>query len=98
MILVGSTLPLGISLYNGEALPAIPVLALILIGLAIVLFGVLFNGKAGLAREKDEAAAAEDSDAPRKNHTRRELLLTAKPMTIATTSSREVCMFMIYTR
>ena len=66
VILVGSTLPLGISLYYGEPLPAIPVLALILIGLAIVLFGVLFNGKAGLAREKDEAAAAEDSDAPKK--------------------------------
>ncbi len=66
VILVGSTLPLGINLYKGEALPAIPVLALILVGLSIVLMGVVFNGKAGLAREKDEAALAEDADAPKK--------------------------------
>ena len=66
VILVGSTLPLGINLYNGDALPAIPVLALIILGLIIVLLGVLFNGKAGLAREKDEAAVAKDSDAPKK--------------------------------
>lgn len=66
VILVGSTLPLGINLYNGDPLPAIPVLALIVLGLIIVLLGVLFNGKAGLAREKDEAALAEDSDAPKK--------------------------------
>jgi hypothetical protein len=60
VILVGSTLPLGISLYNGDALPAIPVLALIILGLIVVLLGVVFNGKAGLSREKDEAAAAEE--------------------------------------
>lgn len=59
VILVGSLLPLGMSIYNGEPLPPISVLLLILLGILVVLAGVVFNGKAGLTREKDEAAVTE---------------------------------------
>lgn len=63
VILVGSILPLGIAISKGQALPSTPALIAILSGIGIVLFGVLSNGKAGLAREADEAAmkAAEES-------------------------------------
>lgn len=64
VILVGSVLPIGISVVqNGFAngLPPTAILILILFGIAIVLMGVIFNGKAGLLREADEA---KDKDAP----------------------------------
>lgn len=57
IILVGSLLP-----YLEEDLPASNVLTTILIGLVIVLIGVFANGKAGLIREKDEAAAGENKE------------------------------------
>lgn len=71
VILVGSILPLGIAISEGKPLPSTPALIAILTGIAIVLMGVLSNGKAGLAREADEVAlrvaedlsASEDSDA-----------------------------------
>ncbi|TWT80805.1 L-rhamnose-proton symporter [Planctomycetes bacterium CA13] len=65
VILVGSILPLGIAISKGQSLPSTPAMIAILSGIAIVLFGVLSNGRAGLAREADEVAlkAAEGSDA-----------------------------------
>lgn len=57
VILVGSVLPIGIAVSQkglAEGLPPGPILALILIGIAIVLLGILFNGRAGLIREADE--------------------------------------------
>ncbi|EMI56854.1 L-rhamnose/proton symporter RhaT [Rhodopirellula sallentina] len=64
VILVGSILPLGIAISKGQPLPSTPALIAILTGIAIVLLGVLSNGKAGLAREADEAAikSAEDAE------------------------------------
>ena len=59
VILVGSVLPLGIAISKGEPLPSTRVLVTILAGIAIVLFGVVSNGRAGLAREADEAAQKE---------------------------------------
>lgn len=59
VILVGSLLPLGMAIFNGEPLPPILILLIILVGILVVLAGVVFNGKAGLTREKDEAAALE---------------------------------------
>ncbi|KAA1261103.1 L-rhamnose-proton symporter [Rubripirellula obstinata] len=56
VILVGSVLPLGIAISKGQPLPSTPTLIAILIGIAIVLMGVLSNGKAGLKREADEMA------------------------------------------
>jgi hypothetical protein len=56
VILVGSVLPLGIAVSKGEALPSTPALIAILVGILIVLLGVVANGRAGLAREADEAA------------------------------------------
>ncbi|MCF8716261.1 rhamnose/proton symporter RhaT [Joostella atrarenae] len=49
VILVGSILPFIV-----EGLPSENVFITILIGILIVLIGVIFNGKAGLVREKDE--------------------------------------------
>ncbi len=71
VILVGSLLPLGIDLYNGKDLPSAGILALIVLGIFVVLAGVVFNGKAGLTREKDEVTAGNiddtrDDDAPKK--------------------------------
>ena len=65
VILVGSVLPIGIAIaQNGlsEGLPPTSILVLILIGIAVVLAGVIFNGKAGLLREADEAKDTEDED------------------------------------
>ena len=56
VILVGSILPLGIAISKGQPLPSGAALATILAGIAIVLFGVIANGRAGLTREADEAA------------------------------------------
>lgn len=58
VILVGSVLPIGINVAkNGsDGLPPGIVLTLILVGIATVLLGILFNGKAGLIREADEAS------------------------------------------
>lgn len=50
VILVGSVLPFLV-----EGLPAQNTFLTILAGIAVVLIGVVFNGKAGLTREKDEA-------------------------------------------
>jgi hypothetical protein len=61
VILVGSVLPIGISVVqNGFAkgLPPSAILILILIGIATVLMGVIFNCKAGLLREADEDKSA----------------------------------------
>ncbi|MEM9079982.1 MAG: L-rhamnose/proton symporter RhaT [Verrucomicrobiota bacterium] len=62
VIFVGSVLPLGIGLANGSGLPDGSVLGLILVGILVVLGGVVFNGKAGLAREADEASKKSDED------------------------------------
>jgi len=56
VIFIGSVLPLGIDLSTGKGLPETKVLTLILLGIAVVLAGIVFNGKAGLARERDEVA------------------------------------------
>ena len=63
VILVGSILPLGIAISKGQPLPSGAALATILAGIAIVLFGVIANGRAGLTREADEAAEAAGEDA-----------------------------------
>ncbi|TWU38420.1 L-rhamnose/proton symporter RhaT [Novipirellula artificiosorum] len=55
VILVGSLMPFFV-----EGLPAAKVFATILIGLAFVLVGIVANGKAGMAREKDDRAANAD--------------------------------------
>jgi L-rhamnose-H+ transport protein len=54
VILVGSLLPFIV-----EGLPPNSVFVTILAGIFVVLIGVLFNGKAGLAREADQANAME---------------------------------------
>lgn len=68
VILIGSILPLGIAISKSQPLPSTPALVAILIGIAIVLLGVLSNGRAGLTREADEAAlasAAESTSNPK---------------------------------
>lgn len=70
VILVGSILPLVVGILEkgpAEGLPPLQALATILAGIAVVLLGVISNGKAGLAREKDEAAekASEQTAADR---------------------------------
>jgi drug/metabolite transporter (DMT)-like permease len=57
VILVGSIIPFFV---NG--IPASNVFATILAGLAVVLAGVVMNGRAGLAREQDEKEAGEQQD------------------------------------
>ncbi|TWU59222.1 L-rhamnose-proton symporter [Rubripirellula tenax] len=71
VILVGSVLPLGIAISKGQPLPSTPAMIAILSGIAIVLLGVLSNGRAGLTREADEVAlkAAEDAKAENKEST-----------------------------
>ena len=67
VIFVGSVLPIGISVSkNGlaEGLPPTGDLVLILVGIAIVLLGIIFNGKAGLIREADEK---KDDDSGKKS-------------------------------
>ena len=54
VILVGSVIPFFV---NG--IPPTNVFTTILVGLAVVLVGVIMNGKAGLAREQDEKDAGE---------------------------------------
>ncbi|MFD2257585.1 L-rhamnose/proton symporter RhaT [Luteolibacter algae] len=63
VILVGSVLPIGIGIAKSgvEGLPEAPVLALILLGIAIVLLGILFNGRAGLVREAEEKISNKDA-------------------------------------
>ncbi len=65
VILVGSLLPLVINVMEKGAagLPAGPALAATAAGIIVVLLGIICNGKAGLTREKDEAAAKEAEDA-----------------------------------
>ncbi len=66
VILIGSILPLCIDVIEkgpSEGLPAATALAAILLGIAVVLAGVVSNGKAGLAREADESAEERASDA-----------------------------------
>lgn len=55
VILIGSVLPWGIAIAGDKPLPASASMIAIVIGLAIVLLGVLSNGRAGLTREADEA-------------------------------------------
>ncbi|WP_460164928.1 L-rhamnose/proton symporter RhaT, partial [Thermostilla marina] len=64
VILVGSILPLVINVMEKGAagLPAGPALAATAAGIVIVLLGIICNGKAGLTREKDEAAAKDAED------------------------------------
>ncbi len=57
IILVGSLIPFFV---NG--LPANSVFITILAGLAVVLVGVMANGKAGIIRQKDEENNAEEGD------------------------------------
>ena len=57
VILVGSVLPFVV-----EGLPETNAFMIILAGILVVLFGVIFNGKAGLLREKDEADTNEEID------------------------------------
>ncbi len=65
VILVGSILPIVIGVSkNGlsEGLPPTTTLVLILVGIGVVLLGIVFNGKAGLIREKDEASRKPDGE------------------------------------
>ena len=57
VILVGSIIPFFVG-----GLPAMNVFATILAGLAVVLAGVVMNGKAGLVREQDEKDAGKEAD------------------------------------
>ena len=64
VILVGSVLPIGIEVVQkgiGQGLPPTSTLVLILIGIAIVLLGIVFNGRAGLIREADEKRDGEEA-------------------------------------
>lgn len=69
VILIGSILPLALA----EELPSTTTLILILLGIGVVLLGIVFNGKAGLIREKDETANKTDdavhdeSEGPKKS-------------------------------
>ncbi|MEM9686458.1 MAG: L-rhamnose/proton symporter RhaT [Bacteroidota bacterium] len=56
VILIGSLLPFLV-----DGLPDPHTFLIILGGIALVLIGVIFNGKAGLTREKDEAATEKPS-------------------------------------
>jgi drug/metabolite transporter (DMT)-like permease len=63
VIFIGSILPIVIGVAkNGlsEGLPPTTTLVLILLGIGVVLLGIVFNGKAGLIREKDEVAQKTD--------------------------------------
>lgn len=62
VILVGSLLPFMV-----DGLPTSNVLVYILSGIAVVLIGVVMNGKAGITRESDEMA---DSSAEKKSMTK----------------------------
>ncbi len=65
VILVGSVLPIAISVVEqgyAEGLPPTAIFTLILIGIVVVLIGVIFNCKAGLLREADEAREEDASD------------------------------------
>ena len=62
VILVGSLLPFIV-----DGLPTSNALIAISIGLLFVLFGVFSNGKAGIARERDEAKSEEESDPGKKS-------------------------------
>jgi len=56
VILVGSIIPFFV-----DGMPSENTFYTILLGIAVVLIGVLFNGKAGLTREADEAKTEEGS-------------------------------------
>ena len=56
VILVGSLIPFFV-----DGLPVTKALIAILVGLLFVLFGVFSNGKAGMARERDEATSGEET-------------------------------------
>ena len=60
VILVGSLLPFLV-----DGLPPANALLLISLGLAVVLFGIVANGRAGILREKDESSK-EDGDSKEK--------------------------------
>lgn len=65
VILIGSILPIGIKVAEvgfAEGLPSTGTLVLILAGIAIVLLGIVFNGRAGLIREADEKKEAQPDD------------------------------------
>lgn len=69
VIFIGSILPIIIGVSkNGlaEGLPPTTTLVLILAGIGVVLLGIIFNGKAGLIREKDEASQKTDGEATEK--------------------------------
>lgn len=66
VILVGSLLPFFV-----DGVPPTPAFVTILLGLAVVLAGVVCNGRAGMAREADEAALSstgEAADQPEGKH------------------------------
>ncbi|MFL2876908.1 MAG: L-rhamnose/proton symporter RhaT [Pontiellaceae bacterium] len=56
LILIGSLIPWFIDSIGGFGMnfPSFKVLSTILFGLVVVLFGVVFNGRAGILREKDD--------------------------------------------
>ena len=65
VIFIGSILPIVIDVSkNGlsEGLPPTTTLVLILVGIAVVLLGIVFNGKAGLIREEDESSQKTDGE------------------------------------
>lgn len=62
VILVGSLIPFFV-----DGLPPTNALAAISVGLLFVLFGVFSNGKAGMARERDEATSEEETDPGKKS-------------------------------
>ncbi len=57
VILIGSLLPFFV-----DGLPAMNKFAVIMVGILVVLVGVIMNGKAGLARERDEKEAGAEHD------------------------------------
>ncbi len=65
VILIGSILPIGMEVAQkgfSEGLPPTKTLILILVGIATVLLGIIFNGKAGLTREADEKKEGEKDE------------------------------------
>jgi len=65
IIFIGSILPIGIDVSKkgfAEGLPPTNTLILILIGIAVVLLGIIFNGRAGLMREADEKKEGETKE------------------------------------
>ena len=62
VILVGSLLPFFV-----DGLPVAKALIAICIGLLFVLFGVFSNGRAGMARERDEAAGGSETESEKKS-------------------------------